>query len=172
MKIITYNIRYDNPSDGIDRWQFRCDDLISLLEEQCANIICFQEVLWNQFEFLQQKLATFTAVGVGRDDGPSQGELGPIFFTKNFQCLASGTFWLSDTPHQAGSKLKSSSLPRICTWAKLEDKDVENSTFCVFNTHLDHASGDARRQQTQILLQQIRHIAGLYPSLLTWGFEW
>ena len=85
MKIITYNIRYDNPSDGIDRWQFRCDDLISLLEEQCANIICFQEVLWNQFEFLQQKLAKFTAVGVGRDDGPSQGELGPIFFTKNFQ---------------------------------------------------------------------------------------
>ena len=73
------------------------------------------------------------------------------------QLLDSGTFWLSDTPHVAGSSL-SGKYPRISTWAQLQQGSAK--PFFVFNTHIDHTSDAVRVQQVTVLLDRIQHIAG------------
>jgi len=171
MRGMTYNIRYDNPNDGDDCWENRKHDLVNMCKKQDLDILCVQEALSSQFLFLCENLSGFTGVGVGRDDGHTKGEYGPIFFNYNFEMLDKGTFWLSNEVHTPGSKFPSSRLPRICTWVKLREKSKENSIFFVFNTHLDHMSRLAKEQQSTVLLQQVQNIAGLYPSILTGDFN-
>ena len=168
---MSYNIRYDTPEDDLDQWEYRKEYLVSLVKQYEPTIIGFQEVLFSQKEFLQDSLPEWSCVGAGRNDGMNDGEFNPIFYHRNeVSCLDSGTFWLSHTPYHWGSKLESSFLPRICTWAKLEEHGTTGAFYC-FNTHLDHLSSTARIEQTQILLHCIQEIAGLHPSVLMGDFN-
>src|SRR5690625_7988514 len=62
--------------------------------------------------------------GVGRDaDGG--GEYSAILYRKSrFEVLDQGTFWLSQTPDQAGSAGWDAVLPRIATYGRFEDKNT------------------------------------------------
>ena len=167
VSVMTFNVRYDEESDGEDRWARRRGDVISFLKEKRPVVLGVQEALVHQRDDLATAFPGYGVVGGGRDDGDRGGELNCIFYLhEELHCVASGTFWLSSTPHQPGTKVATSSLPRICTWAMVHRHGSPKSMFVVFNTHLDHQSSEARRQQTSILLRQIQHIAGLYPSVL------
>ena len=63
----TFNIRYDNPADSLNNWQFRKDTVIRFIQAQNMDIVGMQEVLHNQLEDLLQRLPGYKAIGVGRD---------------------------------------------------------------------------------------------------------
>jgi endonuclease/exonuclease/phosphatase family metal-dependent hydrolase len=105
IKLISYNIRYNNPADGVNAWPLRKEKFGILLNQYNANIWYFQEVLHNQLVDLKAMLPEFGYVGVGRDDGKEAGEYSPIFYKNSlYQLVSSGTFWLSPTPNVAASK--------------------------------------------------------------------
>ena len=54
----TFNIRYDNPADSLNNWQFRKDTVTRFIQAQDMDIVGMQEVLHNQLEDLLQRLAT------------------------------------------------------------------------------------------------------------------
>ena len=63
-----------------------------------------------------------------------------LYYKKDrFALLAEGHFWLSETPETPGSKSWDSSLPRMVTWVKLQDRQQPSSKPILFlNTHFDH----------------------------------
>lgn len=152
---LTYNIRYDNPSDGDDAWPKRRDFLIGQLRFHAPDIFGIQEGLHAQVTYLSEQLPAYQGVGVGRDDGKQGGEYSALFFLKQrFQLLASGTFWLSETPDTV-SKGWDAALPRICTFAHLKDS-LSGKNLWVFNTHFDHIGREARRRSAELILLKIK----------------
>jgi len=109
-----------------------------------------QEASDQWMRFLRAELGSYYAsVGIGRDDG--SGEHSAVFYAKDkFNLLDSGTKWLSATP-DVSSKFASSSLNRIFSYALLERKS-DGARFLHVNTHLEHTSDEARREQAQVLL--------------------
>lgn len=73
----TFNIRYDNPQDSLNNWQYRKARVCKFIQEQKIDILGMQEVLHNQFLDLRSGLPEYDGIGVGRDDGKTAGEYAP-----------------------------------------------------------------------------------------------
>ena len=99
----TFNIRYDNPNDAPNHWGARKERVVQYIKDMKFDVFGTQEVLHNQFEDLKSMLPDYEGVGVGRDDGATQGEYSAVFYNKNvFDALDSGSFWLSEDPTAVG----------------------------------------------------------------------
>ncbi len=76
-----------------------------------------------------------------------------LFNAERFNLLESGTFWLSETPLAPGSTAWGARVPRIATWAVLEDTlSPASPPVLVINTHIDHESARARVEACKLLL--------------------
>lgn len=165
INVITYNIRLNVASDGINAWPKRKDNVKALVNFYDADILCVQEALPDQFDDLLAN-SDFDVVGVGRDDGKRKGEFSAIYFNKNrFVKKEGGTFWLSPTP-DVPSKGWDAALNRVCSWVKLYDKSNKKE-FIVFNTHYDHIGVKARIESAKLIKQKIQEIAPKLPVVFT-----
>lgn len=171
LKVITFNIRYDNPSDGINAWPARKDMVVEFLLREEAGLIGLQEALWHQYSFIDSTLEGWGSVAAGRDDGLKAGEMAPIFYRMDlFDIVESGTFWLSETPGIPGSRGWGAVLPRIVTWACLKQKE-DGDTIFYFNTHFSHMSDSARIMSSKILRSEVSIIAGNSDFIITGDFN-
>ncbi|TWF44182.1 endonuclease/exonuclease/phosphatase family metal-dependent hydrolase [Chitinophaga polysaccharea] len=171
LKVMTFNIRYNNPDDGLNAWPHRKDKVASEVLFLGAHTLGVQETLNDQMQDLQQQLPQYKSIGVGRDDGKTRGEYSAIFYdTTRLLLLKSETFWLSETPTVAGKIGWDGACTRIVTWGKFKDKKT-NKLFFHFNTHFDHMGKIARRESAKFLLQQVHHIAGNVPAIITGDFN-
>ncbi len=172
MNIITFNIRFNNPDDGINAWPNRIEMVTGLFKYHEPDIFGLQEALIGQIEDIQNNLPDFEWFGVGRDDGNRGGEFSPIFFNKTkFILIEQHTFWLSETPEKP-SKSWDSSLNRIVTWGRFKSK-VTGKQFLVFNTHFDHRGVEARKQSAILISNKIREMVNdkNLPVILTGDFN-
>ncbi len=171
LKVITLNIRYDNPDDSINAWPKRTTQVCNFILSEKPDILGMQEVLSSQYLYLDSVLSEYNSVGVGRDDGAKAGEMNPVFYRKEkFDLVRNITFWLSDTPDIPGSVGLGASLPRIVTWMELVNKK-NHQHFFVFNTHFAHDSDSARILSSKILLKQVEKISGEFPFIITGDFN-
>jgi len=171
IRVITFNIRYDNPGDSINAWPNRSGKICSFIMAEKPDIIGMQEVLWNQYQLLDSTLTGYSSVGVGRDDGARGGEMNPVFYRKDkFDMVRTITFWLSETPEVPGSKGWGASLPRIVTWMELVVKNTHEHFF-YFNTHFAHDSDSARIMSSKVLLKEVDKISQGFPFIITGDFN-
>lgn len=171
LHVVTFNVRYDNPNDGQNRWEMRVPVIESYFAKEKPDIIGMQEVKHNQILDLQKILPGYDYVGNGRDDGKQGGEYTPIFYKKDeFLLLDNSQFWLSETPEIPGSIGWDAAITRIVTWAKFEDKSSGKSFF-FFNTHFDHRGVKAREMSPHLLAEKILNIAGNSAVILTGDFN-
>lgn len=165
INVITYNIRYATENDGINAWSKRKDNVKALINFYEADILCTQEALAEQYDFLLEN-SGFEAVGAGRDDGKRKGEFSPIYYNKSrFSKKDGGVFWLSQTPN-VPSKGWDAMFNRVCTWVRLYDK-LNKKEFLVFNTHYDHVGVQARIESAKLIKQKIQEIAPKLPVVYT-----
>lgn len=171
LHVLTFNIRYDTPRDSLNAWPHRKDKVASQILFHQAHLVGVQEALHHQLSDIQERLANYKYVGVGRDDGKQKGEYSAIFYdTTRLKLLQTQTFWLSEQPEVPGSKSWDAAITRIVTWARFTDRKTKKSFF-VFNTHFDHLGKEARRQSARLLLQKINTIAGKAPVIITGDFN-
>lgn len=157
LQVMSYNIKYDNPSDTVNNWENRKAFLMSQLNYFDADVIGTQEGLHHQLEDIKSTLTRYDYVGIGRDKGNTEGEYSAIFYNnEQLKVLEKGTFWLSPTPDKP-SKGWDAALNRICTYALFKDKD-SGQTFWVFNTHFDHRGDVARLESSKLILQKIKEV--------------
>jgi len=52
LKVMTFNIRYDNQGDGVNQWSNRKEKVADLIRKYDPDIIGVQEALHNQMEDL------------------------------------------------------------------------------------------------------------------------
>ncbi|MDQ8004915.1 MAG: endonuclease/exonuclease/phosphatase family protein [Pedobacter sp.] len=165
INVMTYNIRYATEKDGVNAWSKRKDDVKALVKFHDTDILCTQEALAEQYDFLLEN-SEFEAVGAGRDDGKRKGEFSPIYYNKNrFTKKDGGVFWLSQTP-DVPSKGWDAMFNRVCTWVRLYDK-LNKKEFLVFNTHYDHVGVQARIESAKLIKQKIQEIAPKLPVIYT-----
>jgi len=172
VRIMTYNLRFDNPLDGKFGWANRKHMVASVIRFHKADIIGLQEPLSNQLDDILSQVKDFTYVGVGREDGGRDGEYSPILYRKSrYEVVNSGTFWLSETPEVPGSRSWKTSCTRICSWAAfqpLQGVTKDLCTFYVFNTHLDHDSQEARKNGIRLITKKMEELTQLkYPIIFT-----
>lgn len=167
VKVMTFNIRYDNPRDNENSWPNRIPVVCEFLNTEKPDLIGMQEVLYQQYHVLDSALQDYQSVAVGRTDGLKAGEMNPVFFRKErFELIRTKTFWLSETPEIAGSMAWGAGLPRIVTWVELADKKSDRHFF-FFNTHFAHDSDSARKKSALLLLTRADSIASDFPFIVT-----
>jgi endonuclease/exonuclease/phosphatase family metal-dependent hydrolase len=170
-RVMSFNIRYDNPADGINSWDNRKELLVSSLTNISPDIFGLQEVLKQQLEYLDDKMPAYRSIGVGREDGRTTGEYVPVFYKHTrFGLLDNGTFWLSPAPGDTGSVGWDAALTRICTWGKFRES-ATGLEFYFLNTHFDHMGDTARTESARLILDFINSETGGLPVILTGDFN-
>lgn len=171
LRIITYNIRLNIASDGINAWPNRADQVSALLDFHQAEIFGLQEALYDQIQDIEADLPKMKWVGVGRDDGQKAGEFSPIFYdAEKFKALKNGGFWLSETPDKPGLGWDAA-CNRVCTWIILKEEKTGDK-FMVLNTHFDHMGVKAREESAKLIIKKIKELnADKLPVILMGDFN-
>lgn len=171
LKVMTYNIRFDNANDGVNRWSNRKDKLTGLIQKYDPDLIGLQEALLSQIQDIITPLPQYQYVGVGRDDGKEKGEFSCILYRKDkFDLINTETRWLSETPTVPGSKNWDAAITRVVTQATLRDKKSKKE-FIHFNTHFDHIGKEARLNSARIIREWIAKDANKLPAIVTGDFN-
>ena len=148
---MSFNIRYDNPNDGLSAWPNRRSRVADLIKNHQPDVIGIQEALEHQITYLDSVLVNYIFVGVGRDDGALSGEFSPLLVdTTKWYVSAWDTKWLSSFPDSIGSVGWDAALPRIATRATLEHLESGRSLFAI-NTHFDHWGEEARTNSASLI---------------------
>ncbi|SDM01327.1 endonuclease/exonuclease/phosphatase family protein [Siphonobacter aquaeclarae] len=170
LTIATYNLRYNNAGDGVNAWPNRKEMVKGLVRYHDFDIFGTQEALIGQLRDVAE-LKEYAFFGAGRDDGKEGGEHSAIFYKKDrFKVLASGNFWLSETPEKPGKGWDATCCNRIASWLKLRDL-VTKKEFYFFNVHFDHQGVVARRESGKLMVKKIKEIAGNTPAICTGDFN-
>ena len=74
LRLMSYNIKYDNPNDSTNSWDARKEALAEMLAFYNPGITGMQEVEHHQLQYLQSRFGAWRSVGVARDDGKTAGE--------------------------------------------------------------------------------------------------
>ncbi|KAL9947878.1 hypothetical protein D7B24_007612 [Verticillium nonalfalfae] len=182
VRAVTFNIRYDAGSreSGEKPWwdafcwasasRCRQPHVINQLSQIAAGapsgavtVIGLQEVLNNQLNDIKNGLGSgWSHIGVGRDDGRTNGEFSPILYRPAaLRVLFSETKWLSPTPDVVSFGWGAGSR-RVVTLAVFESVTT-GKRFIHANTHLDNVSSQARSEGIRVVLARIQ------AAQLAWG---
>jgi len=151
---MSYNIRLDVESDGVNQWDNRKEGIVTLIKEEKPDILGIQEGLEHQIKYLSNQLDEYSMIGEGRDGGKS-GEYSAIYYkNKKLTVLTDQTFWLSETP----------SIPSIGWDAALNRVSTvgvfriisSNEKLIAYNTHFDHIGIKARDNSVNVILNHIK----------------
>jgi len=170
IRVMSYNIRFDNPADGPNAWPNRKEFLAEQIRNQEPEILGIQESLPHQVSYLAEALPGYGRAGVGRDENGT-GESTTIFFRRDrFELTESRSFWLSETPNEL-SKGWDAAIRRICTYVRLTDKK-SGEKLLVLNTHFDHVGEVARKKSAELILQKITELnRKKHPVILLGDFN-
>jgi endonuclease/exonuclease/phosphatase family metal-dependent hydrolase len=168
--VSSYNIRMDTPSDSINAWPNRKENVKALIQYHDFDIMGTQEGFKHQLEDLLE-MPGYAYTGSGRDDGRDAGEHSAIVYKEDrFEVIDSGDFWLSETPDKPGLGWDATCCNRIASWAKFRDKNT-GKEFYVFNAHFDHQGVVARQESGKLMVKKIKEIAKDAPAICTGDFN-
>lgn len=169
--IATWNIRFNNPGDGVNAWPNRKERVFNLIREVNPQILCLQEVLNNQIKDFEKATPGYGWTGAGRDDGKEEGEYVPIFYRVDmYKMIRTDNFWLAPDPHAPGLLAWDAACPRMVTWICLKEK-ITGDTLFVFNTHFDHIGVKARERSAKLIVHAADSLAGKHRTIVTGDFN-
>ena len=165
--LMSFNIRLDTPSDGINNWENRKEGIVSIIKNQKIDILGVQEALPNQIDYLAKQFDGYSLIGQGRDGG-NNGEYSAILYNETRLMLnESGTFWLSETPN-IPSIGWDAALNRIVTFGEFKVLN-SNKKLVVYNSHFDHIGETAREKSADIILNHIEKNNYLNSAVVVMG---
>ncbi|KAK6205245.1 Endonuclease/exonuclease/phosphatase [Scheffersomyces amazonensis] len=160
IQIYTHNIRLDahELQVGEEPWKVRKPGVVTSIVEHSKGVdtlVGLQEVLHRQLIDIQNQLGEeWKYIGVGRDDGETEGEYAPIFYQPSqWEVQSSKTYWLSDTPDKP-SKGWDAAHNRIVVVGHFKHK-ASGKEVILFNTHFDHEGQQARINSAQQIVELI-----------------
>ncbi len=80
IKVMTFNIRFDNPGDGVNAWPNRIPVVERYMNEEMPDNVGMQENLHLQNIDLLRIMPGYAYAGSDRDDGKQGGEFSPNAF--------------------------------------------------------------------------------------------
>ena len=161
LRVMTWNVRYDNAADGANRWAARRGAFCDAVLARAPLVAAFQEVLPGQYDDLRARLADEPGAPYDAYAEPREfrGEACAIFWRRTrFVALERDTFWLC-APAADGAERRhalgwDAACVRICSWVRLYDKLLRR-TMLVFNAHLDHVGARAQLEGLRLVRRRI-----------------
>lgn len=148
-RVMSYNIRFDGPSDN-PLWSERREPMADQIAFLDPDLLGLQEALPHQVDFLAGALPAYDRYGLGRDDG-LVGESATLFWRRDrYERLSAETLWCSPTP-AVPSKGWDAAYPRTVTRVLLRDRR-DGRLLDVRNTHFDHVGVVAREQCAALIV--------------------
>jgi endonuclease/exonuclease/phosphatase family metal-dependent hydrolase len=168
MRVMTFNIRFENDKDGSNAWAYRRNLVTELIGKYEPSILGTQEGMLHQLNYLQHELPGYHMYAPARvsDDTAQYPTL--YFLKKELEVLEGDEFWLSKTPRSHRSKDWDSAFPRMMSYVRARSKDSENRLW-VAVTHLDHMGARARYEQARIIARWVKGLNG--PVILMGDFN-
>ena len=108
-RVMSFNIRTITARDYRHAWDLRKHLVIERVRAYDPDFLGIQECQEGEQEsFIRQALPDYEFIGVRRGGDNRVGrEMAPLLYRREaFELLDSGTFWLSKTPQDPGSKLR------------------------------------------------------------------
>lgn len=154
LKILCCNVRKDVPADreSGDNWDARKEFCAEVIVAQGPDVICLQECGAEHFTDLRSRLPEFETFGMSNPGAVFNPTNAILFLRDHYELISAGGFWLSETPHVAGTKSWDSKNSRFCNWVDLRDRSFGRE-FRVWNFHLDHIGQTARERQAQLIVE-------------------
>lgn len=171
IRVMSYNVRLGVAKDGDNSWDKRREATPAMLRDIRPEVFGVQEAYDFQIQYIVEQCPEYKAVGVGRDDGKSDGEHMSVFYdTTRIELLEWGTYWLSETP-DVPSYGWDAACRRTATWTLLREK-ATGQKFYFVNTHLDHVGIKARKEGLALIYNRIKQMnPGGLPMVLTGDFN-
>ena len=170
LSVMSFNIRRGTARDGRNHWIYRRNLVHEILNQYRPDVLGLQEALDFQISEIRAMLPGYECVGAGSLGG-SKGLHNAVFYDAGlFELSEEGTFWLSDTPDIPGSKGWGNIIPRICTWARLIERESQQA-FYYYNAHLDHISQRSRKKSVISLIRRICARPSPDPFVLAGDFN-
>ncbi len=171
LRVMSFNVRLNIESDSLDAWPHRRESVVGLIRFYDPDLVGLQEPQRNQLDDLARGLPGYTWFGQPRADGGARDEFSAVLYrTDRLELLDRATFWLSETPEEAGSKGWDAAFPRIVTWGRFRDRATGDTLF-LFNTHLDHVGEKARAESARLIRRRVGEIAEGAPVIVTGDFN-
>lgn len=169
LDVMSFNLRVAGVTPP-HSWQSRRPVMAALLTAERPHLIGTQEGLAAQLDDIENDLGpAYDRIGTGRDGGGRGQQTAILYDTTRLSALASGHFWLSETPEVPGSSSWNSGYVRMVTWVRFTDS-VTGREFYAVNAHLDNRSAGARLRGTRLLGRRLAAFAAL-PIVLTGDFN-
>jgi endonuclease/exonuclease/phosphatase family metal-dependent hydrolase len=150
MRVMTFNLRFANPLDGPNRWEFRKELVVGIILLYAPDLLGTQEGTVPQLEYLTAHLPGYRPLVEHREIDPTC-QYPTIFYRyEAFHIKDSGEFWLSENPQEHRSKSWESAFPRMVTYGLFRELGRE-LWFYFANTHLDHISELARLHGSRMI---------------------
>lgn len=172
LRVMTFNVRMPADGDGINKWDERRELVVDMLRSEDPDVIGTQELFQRQGDELVARLPDYRWFGEGRKGGHDDEHMGVFYRKDRLRVLASGNFWLSDTPSQAGSRSWGNLFPRMVTWARFE-RIADGVTFTLYNTHLPYRDIDeeARVRCAELIRTRLASLANDERIILVGDFN-
>ena len=166
LKVMTFNIQTTNPRP----WDERREGVVKMLREENPDMFGLQEARIDVLNTLDERLGNYARVGIDRDGSPQSSEYMSVFYRKDrFVLVASGNFWLSETPDQMSIGWDAA-YRRIATWVKLRERD-SGKEILYLNTHFDHVGEQARQESARMIVEWIQKHSDQCETILTGDFN-
>ncbi|HEX7802664.1 MAG TPA: endonuclease/exonuclease/phosphatase family protein [Pseudoxanthomonas sp.] len=172
LRVMTFNVRLLTDSDGPNRWDARRALVAKMVAHENPDLIGTQELFQRQGDELVARLPQYAWFGQGRRGGDGDEHMGVFYRKDRLRVLATGDFWLSDTPETVGSISWGNLYPRMVTWARFQ-RIADGATFVLYNTHLPYREEDepARERGAALILARLRQLSADEPIILTGDFN-
>ncbi len=167
---MTFNIRYDDGSDGPNAWSRRRALALETIRAHDPALLGLQEATAAQMADVAGALPGCSTVDGDRVD-EDDGDGPAVFYRSNrFDLRDQGRFWLSDTPHEEGSVSWPNDWgPRSCRWVRLRDR-LADRELVFASTHFDTNAG-AWMPSAQTIHVELDRIAAGAPVILAGDFN-
>ncbi len=152
IRVMTFNLRFENPGDKDNPWEQRKHMVVDLIQTYKPHILGTQEGKLRQLSFLQRALPGYKTRMPARTLDPISQYPTLFVLEQDLEILEAKEFWLSHSPSQHLSKDWDSQFPRMLSFAKLRHISSQK-TFVTGVTHLDHQGKVARKEQANLLVK-------------------
>jgi endonuclease/exonuclease/phosphatase family metal-dependent hydrolase len=170
LHVMSFNLKYASAEDP-HSWPSRRPVLTELLRLEQPTVIGTQEGLHGQLRDIEHDLpGYYDWIGEGRAGGDRDEFVAVFFDTRRLEPLASGHFWLSDTPEVAGSRSWGNMTIRMATWVRFRDLRT-GTEFAVLNTHFDNVSESSRVRSAELVRDRIAEFPPGLPVVVTGDFN-
>ena len=156
LRIMTFNIAnaIDTEDDGVNAWASRAALNVATIQRYAPDLIGFQQFDQGNLETYRSQLPGYQwTLGPANDSLDLQAHNAIYWNPQRLELMASGGFYLSETPEQWSLGWDAANI-RSITWARLREID-SGASFLHLNTHLDHIGEVARQESVRLALHRL-----------------